>query len=237
MRGRIVAVAGAVALLTSVGAGGAAAGLLDESEWGSSYESTCLYWYDYEGVEQGTIVLCGWQWSSASDGGSYSSRTVRAQRSVQTCDDQGQNCNDAYSEIYEGPADASEFSMDITTGRASFNIALAGETAEDQCTVQATAIATGSYSYNDPFPAVHAYGDRSGAGAQVWMGPDWYQGNLAASPYYQGGYVAHGTRDSVWRQASGSGTVCNWVETQSPGTGSMQSNTDESTTYDLSPGL
>lgn len=227
-----------VGLAALVGVGpDATAGPIDTYENGNSYEGTCLNWYDNQGVEQGSILLCGQLWSWGDGGSSYDYRSVWTQRSVQTCDAQGQNCSDAYTEAYSGPADASEFSMDITAGTASFNITLAGETPDQQCIVSATATASGTYSYSNPYPNVYAHGNPTNPWIRADMGGDWYSGYLSLNPNYPGAAVSQGTNENVYRDAAGSGTVCNWVETLSPGSGSMWSGTNTSTTYSVTPTL
>lgn len=238
MRGRILIMAVTAVLAALVGVGpDATAGPINTHENGNSFEETCLYWYDSQGAEQGWILLCGQRSTSTYGGSSYDYRSVRTQRSVQTCDAQGENCSDAYTEMYSGPADPGEFSMDITAGTASFNITLAGETPDQQCTVSATANATGTYSYSDPYPWINAHGSPTNPWIRADVGTDWYSGYLSLPPSYPGAAVSQGTDEDVYRTAAGSGTVCNWVETLSPGTGYMWSRANTSTTYSVTPTL
>lgn len=218
-----------VAAMVVTGSVAARAGVT-QSDDGYTSSSTCLYWYDTTGVEQGTVDLCG----SVSDYGYGEFRSVSASRHVRTCDENGQQCTDAYSEQYSGPASANEFSMDAEAGTASFNIVLAGET--DQCVVQATAAATDSYSYDDPYPEVFAKASPNYPYASVKSGADRVTVGASANPSYPSASVSQQKQADIQRSARGSGTVCNWVETQAPSSsGWMQHRQNSTSTVFVTP--
>lgn len=219
----------AVAAMVVGGAASAGAAPVSQSQSGSSSEQTCLSWYDTVGEEQGYVSLCG----SVYDYGYGQSRSVSASRSVRTCDENGQACTDAYSESYNGPADATEFSMDVVAGTATFDIVLAGE--NDECTVDASARATEAYTYSDPYPRLSAYGSPTSPWASVQTGTTTVGASAYTNPDYPSASLWQNERANVSRQASGSGTVCGWVETQSAGSGSMWSNKNTNSTYSVTP--
>lgn len=225
MRRRILLITIAGALLA--GHGMAQADPIQQYDSGYSEQQTCLSWYDFEGTEQGSISVCG----RVDDFGYGEYRWVEAQRHVQTCDVDGNQCNDAYSERYAGPADASEFTMDVVAGTATFNIVLAGETAADECVVQATAQAEGTYTYADPYPNAYVRGDPSFP--YVWV----QQGNTSVSVIAAPGYgyadVTQHDSENTSRYANGSGSVCGWVANQTADYGAMWSRTNASTTYSV----
>jgi hypothetical protein len=220
-----------VAAMVVTGSVAARAGVT-QSDDGSTNGSTCLYWYDTTGVEQGAVSLCGW----VSDYGSGESRSVSASRQVRTCDANGQQCTDGYSEQYNGPANANEFSMDAEAGTASFNIVLAGE--NDQCVVQATAGATDSYSFADPYPEVFAKASPDYPYAWVKSGADRITVGASTNPSYPSASVSQQKQADIQRSARGSGTACNWVETQAPSDGGwMQQRQDTTSTVYVTPTL
>ena len=228
MRGRLV-IGGLSVFMLLAGTGVATADLINQSSGGGSWEHACLTWYDTEGTEQGSANLCGF----INDYGYGEHRTVRAERWVQTCDPLGQQCTDAYSEQYSGPADATEFSMDIVAGTATFAIVLAGESASDQCTVSATAQATGAYSGSDPYPTLTVYGNPGNPSAQLQQGDDTY--SAWVSPTYPSAWLSQSTNRNVSRNAAGSGSVCNWVQNQASDGGAMWANSNTYTSYSVTP--
>lgn len=232
MRGRLVLAAVAVAVLGGTGVAVADPLPVDpvqQSKSGSSYQMVCLHWYDSVGVEQGSIQLCGWEESNSYGDYQYQYRYVQAERRNRTCDANGQECTDGYTEVYNGPADASEFSMDIVAGTATFNLVLAGETAADDCRVQATATASDTYTYNNPYPYIGVYGNPSYPYVQVTQGP--VTRSVQAAPTYGYAGLSERNNESVHRSASGSGTVCSWTETSSTSDGGSMSSYDNTTTY------
>lgn len=226
-RRRAVIVAIAVALLAGTGA--AVASPIDQSESGGRYQATCLFWYDYEGIEQGSISLCG----ESYEGDYGSGGRVEAVRRVQTCDVDGSQCSDAYSEHYYGPADSGEFAMDIVAGTATFNIVLAGEDADDECAVQATAQARGTYSYDDPYPSVGAYANPQYP--HVWARQGTSSYDVTVFPGGASAYVTQRDSAAVSRDAEGVGSVCAWIAGQEADYGYMWSYGDSSTYYSVSP--
>ncbi|HVE93065.1 MAG TPA: hypothetical protein VNE62_12315 [Actinomycetota bacterium] len=227
MRGLIGTLAVAAVLFSAPVPAGAAP--VSEYQYGGSSSSMCLYWYDYQGAEQGSIQLCG----RIQRYGGYESRSVSASRSVRTCNASGQDCQDAYSETFSGPADAAEFSMDATAGTATFNIELSGE--NETCTVSATARATDTYSGSDPYPRVYAYGSPYRPYASVASGDTAVSASANPSPTYPSADLSRHESSSVSRAAIGSGIVCNWIETQSPGSGSMYFSSNQTTGYRVTP--
>lgn len=227
MRRRIVIVAMTAAMLA--GSGVALAAPIDQSESGSTFQGTCLNWYDYEGAEQGSVRLCG----EISQGFYGSSRYVLAERQVQTCDADGTGCSDAYAERYYGPASSNEFAMDIVAGTASFNIVLAGEDADDECTVQATAQAEGTYSNDDPYPSAGVYANPQYPYFWARQGATSYDASLY--PAGRSAYVTEREDAQVSRDATGVGSVCEWVAGQAADYAGMWSYEDRSTYYSVTP--
>lgn len=201
-----------------LGAAGAATAVpvtTSESSYSSESQGTCLGWYVSSGPTPGWVSLCGHLSQSTSGSYSSSSRSVSATRQVQTCDASG--CVDSYNETYGGAATPSEFSMNMETGVASFNITLAGENGET-CRVSASATATGQYSVSDPWPTVFARLDPSNPYASVSSSGS----SKGVQGFRNGAAVSESDSVSKYRSASGSGSVCDWITpSNGAGAGSM----------------